>query len=165
MTTEELRNSLLSSKSFTEHQFLIYSALTVVSMTFFIALIGAEQVFMESKISTLCIITFSISLVSNTASAFIFSSSKDSENGRAFLKWFNESKYAIIFSISAISFILSIALLISIYSICSSIILVLCIIIYLVLYKNAIDEHHRFEMNNIEKNFDNTINDVNNILD
>ncbi|CAM3975255.1 hypothetical protein [Arcobacter cloacae] len=165
MTTEELKNSLLSSKSFTEHQFLIYSALTVVSMTFFIALIGAEQVFMESKISTLCIITFSISLVSNTASAFIFSSSKDLENGRAFLKWFNESKYAIIFFISVISFILSIALLISIYSLCSSIIFVLCIIIYYVLYKNAINEHYRFEMNNIEKNFDNTINDVNNILD
>ncbi|MFY9078259.1 hypothetical protein OZY32_02135 [Aliarcobacter cryaerophilus] len=165
MTSTELKNVLLSSKSFTENQFLVYSASTAVSMVFFIALIGAETIFIDSKISQLCIISFSISLVSNASSAFIFSNNKDSDDGRAFLKWFNESKFSIIFSASVFTFIISIALLISIYSILSSIIFIFLIIIYIILYKKAIYAYSEFELDEIEKDFNNTINDVKNILD
>jgi len=127
---EELKHEKLSSKNFTEHQVWLYSISTAISMSFFLALIGAGNNFLIDNLSVqICIILFTVSLVSNATSTFIIASLKDTIKGRNYIKWLNESKYSKLLAISIWSFLSSIIVLIFIFSIFSAVLFIVGIFI------------------------------------
>ncbi|RXJ89002.1 hypothetical protein CRV01_10290 [Arcobacter sp. CECT 8983] len=139
MTDEELRHKKLSNKSFTEHQIWLYSVLTAVSMSFFLALIGSGSNFLIGTFSVqVCIFLFTVSLISNATSTFIIASHKDTTNGREYIKWLNESKYGKLFGIAIWSFVASILVLIFVFSILSTILFIagIFIAVYYVVFKS-----------------------------
>jgi len=148
MTNEELKHKKLSSRDFTENQLLIYGVSTAISMSFFLALIGAGDNFkVDNILVQICIFLFTISLISNATSAFLIASHKNTSLGRDYIKWLNESKkYSKLFGISVWSFLASIIVLISNFSIFSIIPLIVGIpftIYYIILksYKEFIDNY------------------------